>query len=170
MKKLLYIFLAVSFIFTACKKEEGCTDAIAANYNADAEENDGSCTYSIVGTWSPTSAEIDYSQTLTVAGNVVESGDTTYTMTPTSEEWMWENAEFTSDGQMISDGDTNSYTQSGTVLTITEDDETETHTCTITSTTLTVIMSNSEEEIIDYMGQEGIISTNYNMTLNCTRQ
>ena len=48
MKKLLYVCLAVSFIFTACKKEEGCTDAIATNYNPDAEENDGSCTYAAI--------------------------------------------------------------------------------------------------------------------------
>jgi hypothetical protein len=45
MKKLLYTFLAVSIIFAACKKEEGCTDPIAINYNADAEKDDGSCTY-----------------------------------------------------------------------------------------------------------------------------
>ena len=39
MKKLLFLFLSVSFIFTACKKEEGCTDPIATNYNLDAEED-----------------------------------------------------------------------------------------------------------------------------------
>ena len=54
MKKLLYLCLAVAFIFTACKKEEGCTNSMATNYNADAEEDDGSCTYSIVGVWTPT--------------------------------------------------------------------------------------------------------------------
>ena len=45
MKKLIYTFLAISIIFASCKKEEGCTDPIAINYNADAEKDDGSCTY-----------------------------------------------------------------------------------------------------------------------------
>ena len=58
MKKLLYTLLVVSFIFTACKKEEdevvtppvvnGCTDANANNYNSSATNDDGSCTYDIV--------------------------------------------------------------------------------------------------------------------------
>ena len=45
MKKLFYLFIITSFIFTSCKKEEGCTDPIASNYNMDAEQNDGSCIY-----------------------------------------------------------------------------------------------------------------------------
>ncbi len=45
MKKV-FIFGAVALFFaaTSCKKE-GCTDATANNYNADAKKDDGSCTY-----------------------------------------------------------------------------------------------------------------------------
>lgn len=39
------LFLSLTVAFTACKKEEGCTDIFANNYDADAEEDDGSCTY-----------------------------------------------------------------------------------------------------------------------------
>jgi hypothetical protein len=55
MKKTLYTFLLVSIIFAACKKEDevvtptvvnGCTDASANNFNTNATNNDGSCTYS----------------------------------------------------------------------------------------------------------------------------
>tara|TARA_B110000211_G_C13861036_1_gene456546 strand:+ start:178 stop:660 length:483 start_codon:yes stop_codon:yes gene_type:complete len=63
MKKILYLFLTVSLIFSSCKKDEddllGCTDTTAINYNALANTEDGTCTYSIVGNWNMTSAVID---------------------------------------------------------------------------------------------------------------
>ena len=176
MKKLLYLFLAVSFIFTACKKEQGCIDPIATNYNADAEEDDGSCTYGIVGVWKPTSVSGTSSMTATVSGQIINSSDTTFTMTPTDEGWDFPTAiEFTTDGKMLvtenGDTETNSYTYSGNLLTVIEGDYVaETNTCTVTSTSLAVIFSDTETYTEDYMGQEATITENYDMTLNCTRQ
>jgi len=49
MKKLrsliVYSAAAAVFTLTSCSKEEGCTDETATNYDADAEEDDGSCVY-----------------------------------------------------------------------------------------------------------------------------
>ena len=79
-------------------------------------------------------------------------------------------AQFTSGGEMISDGDTSSYSHSGNVLTITEEDGTETHTCTVTSTNLTLSMSETETYTEDFMGQEATYTESSDVTLNCTRQ
>ena len=70
MKKLLYLCLAVAFIFTACKKDEdtptpvtptpvtGCMDIEASNYNAAATVA-GTCEYDISGVWQTTSAVLN---------------------------------------------------------------------------------------------------------------
>lgn len=47
-----YILIAVlafaaTTAFTACKKTEGCTDSTALNFNAEADVDDGSCTYAV---------------------------------------------------------------------------------------------------------------------------
>lgn len=57
MRKILFALLAVVLVQSACKKEEGCTDKTATNFNSEAEEDDGGCTFEktnkekIVGDW-----------------------------------------------------------------------------------------------------------------------
>ena len=157
MKKLLYTFLAVSIIFAACKKEE---DEVVTPVAP-----------SIVGVWTPTSVSVTESMSVTVMGQIVESlsFDTAFTATP-ADVGMDGDVEFTADGNMYNDGDTNSYTYSGNVLTVTEDGETETRSCTVTSTSLTVMFSETETYTEDYMGQEATITESWDMTLNATRQ
>jgi hypothetical protein len=43
--KYLILPLLLVLLVSSCKKEEGCTDPTAINYNADAEKDDGSCAY-----------------------------------------------------------------------------------------------------------------------------
>lgn len=62
MKQLKMLPIAIFVIVTmisSCAKEQGCTDKTAKNFNAEAEEDDGSCTYpttaeKLEGTWNGT--------------------------------------------------------------------------------------------------------------------
>jgi len=69
MKKIFYLLLVLSFVFTSCKKEEGCMDTMATNYNADAEEDDGSCLFSVAGgTWTTQSIASNGTMTVSMMG------------------------------------------------------------------------------------------------------
>ena len=168
MKKLLYVCLAVAFIFTACKKEEGCTNSMATNYNADAEEDDGSCTYSIVGVWTPTSMALESSYTYYQNGILIYSMDTSYTSTSNDPDWEASTIEFTTNGDMKEDGEvTGTYTYSNNTLTMNEDGEITTLTsCTVTATTFTGTMSGTE---VDDDGQGGVETYSFTNFFTCSR-
>ncbi|MBG65722.1 MAG: hypothetical protein CMP73_03575 [Flavobacteriales bacterium] len=85
MKKILYLFLVLPLLFSSCAKEEGCTDSQATNYNSDAEEDDGTCTYDITGVWTTTSAMLNGVEQL---GGLIDT-DLTY---------IWDNGDLGAEG------------------------------------------------------------------------
>jgi hypothetical protein len=160
MKKLIYTFLAVSILFASCKEEDEIITSVAP---------------SIVGVWTPASYSVISSYEVVVMGEIVDSGDTSYTMTPADEEWDFPAAiEFTDTGKVITtneDGEpeTGSYTTSGSSLTFTnsdEDEDEDTYTYTVTTTDLALTQSVTETEIED--GQT--FTSGFEITINCTRQ
>lgn len=93
MKKLSSFLLIGSFaafaVFTSsCKKEQGCTDSAAINYNADAEEDDGSCLYDACPSCVALPNEINSDMTLTadkiyrLSGRVYVNNGATLTIKP----------------------------------------------------------------------------------------
>ena len=173
MKKLLYLFLAVSFIFTACKKEEGCTDAIATNYNADAEENDGSCIYSIVGGWDCTTMTIDSTINFSYMGITIDSLSSSGSSSMTAAEAEFYGLNFvggpTSGNVYVYEEpttitDTSTWAIVGDSLVIDEDEITFKHMVTSNALSLSASMSMHQD---DGMGM--VVDYTYNQTINFTR-
>ncbi|MCB0410006.1 MAG: hypothetical protein KDD29_07290 [Flavobacteriales bacterium] len=68
------IFIATTLIlsviaFSSCSKKEGCTDPLANNYDADADKDDGSCTYNA------TTGKLSFSFTHNFDGTPVSNTD-----------------------------------------------------------------------------------------------
>ena len=123
--------LAVSIVFSACKKEDdtpvevnGCTDNTALNYNSNATNDNGSCTYDLVGKWTSTNVVIDSTLTVSYMGETIDSlswsGSNTLTPqmvgTPTSLEFLSNSTVYA-----VGDGgtDTSDYSINGNVLIVT---------------------------------------------------
>ena len=127
MKKIIYTLFAVSILFTACKKEEGCMDTIATNYNPDAEVDEGNCTYGIVGgSWITNSEVVDIHMVATMGGMVVM--DSTWTETETNKDSMEtvtlkfsDNGDFNAWDNNNNLVDNGTWVQSGTTITVTTD-------------------------------------------------
>ena len=171
MKKITYLFIAISIVFVSCTKEEGCTDPIAVNYNSDAENDDGSCEFSIIGVWSANSVDIAATETTTLLGQTIYSSDTSYTITPQDADWDFEeNLEFTSSGTIVTSdsSDNDTYTILGNTLTIISSDGEESEaTYTVSKNNLSLTIIDSETET-DFTGATNFSS--YEMTINCIRQ
>jgi len=173
MKKIIYTLFAVSILFTACKKEEGCMDAIATNYNADAEKDDGSCTYGIVGGWNCTTMTMDSNLTVSYMGITIDSLSSSGSSTITAVEADFYGLDFsggpTSGTVYVYEEptivtDTSTWEIVGDSLVIDEGDITFKYL--VTSNTLQLIFSGSQHQD-DGMGMT--VDYNYSQTINFTR-
>ena len=165
MKQISYILLAVSIIFTACKKEE------------EEPTNGNNSTISIIGIWTPTSVVIDSSLTTTINGEIVYelNGETisfSGSETITAEEADIDgDIEFTSDGYFITDDDTGSYTYSNNLLTLFDDsDDAVSYACSFTATDLSVTIEENMDTAYNVPGIGNIsITSSFSQTIQCTR-
>ena len=77
-----YLLILCVFVLFSCKKEQGCTDQIAINFNSTAEEDDGSCIYSFVGGyWITQSITTEGSITTSAGGTIVSDSSFNFTET-----------------------------------------------------------------------------------------
>ena len=65
MKKIFTLLIVISFFLSACKKEEGCMEPTATNYNSEATLNSGDCNYAPI-TGCTDSTAINYLATATI--------------------------------------------------------------------------------------------------------
>lgn len=102
--KTNFILLAIAALgtvaMTSCKKEEGCTDPAATNYNPDAKKDNGTCTY-------PNGGGGGGGETITVNDDSIEPGGT--------YNWTADN-EYILDGLVFVENGATLNIEAGTVI------------------------------------------------------
>ena len=159
MRKLPLILLCLPLLFSSCKKEEGCTDPSATNYNIDAESDDGSCNFGIVGIWRADSVIIHVSyEELSITGQSLGFESYFYTSSP-ENLGISGDLQFTDDGiaiiEFVSNIDTGTYIISGNTFSHFESDGDLGAIFTYSSTKNHLILVRSmSESSYDYDGHE----------------
>ena len=157
MKNLLYIYLTISIIFIACKKDE--------------EANTPPSSPKIIGLWIPTSVVSDSSVNVTINGIDIDSlsGSGSIIMSP-DDAGIEGNLEFTNNGEMFVDGDTLNYIYANNILTITDDDSTFSIPCSVSQTELSLELFKMDMDTSWFeMGIPISVSMTFSQTLYCSR-
>lgn len=116
--------------------------------------------------------EVVSNVTVTMAGQTIQSFDTSYTQTAV-QAGIDGNIEFTNSGTVITTNDlgeleTDNYTVSANTVTITNSDDGETDNATYTVTKTNLLFTISDTEMEDEMGMT--TTSTYDMTIKSTRQ
>ena len=168
-----YLLILCVFVLFSCKKEQGCTDQIAINFNSTGEEDDGSCNYQVTGGyWITQSSTQLGSITTSVSGTIVSDSTFNYTETnadslsPYKLEFL-ENNTYTESDKSNNIVDSGTWSLNGNQLTLNPGDTIATLTVESIDRD-NVIISTNLNETSSFMGIT--ITYDVTLTINCVRQ
>ena len=168
-----YLLILCVFVLLSCRKEQGCTDQIAINFNSTAEEDDGSCIYSFVGGYWITQSITTEGSITTSAGSTIVS-DSSFNFTETNPDSLspyridfFNNNTFFEFDISNDTVDTGDWSVNGNQLTIDHGDTSSTLLIQSLERDNTVLIENVSETS-SFMGLT--ISYNITRTFNSRRQ